>query len=103
MVPSELPVCVVISIDPTIDTDVVALVPVRVPVASANRPVPPVIVVTPSVRIGVPKVPVPETLVNSLSPLAATIVPVPVQLNPFEPTRTYWSSVLLVNFPRREA
>ncbi len=53
---------------------------VPVPLASAKRPVPPVIVkmVDASVPVGVP---VDAPVVNSLSPFAATSVAVPVKLN----------------------
>jgi hypothetical protein len=94
---------VTVSVDPIIETLVPTAVPEYVPLASANRPVPPVIVLVDVEVIGGPKVPsVAEMVVNSLSPFAATVVPVPVKLNPFGPTRANWKSALPVTFPRWE-
>src|ERR1039458_7962137 len=100
MVPLMGAVDVVVSIDPTIVWDPLTFVYVNVPLASANRPVPPVIVSTRVDCTGGPKVPTPEMVVNTLSPLAATSVPVPVQLNPFGATRANCSSLLPVAVPK---
>jgi hypothetical protein len=103
MVPLKVVVVnVTVSIDPTIETDVLTPVVVNVPLASANRPVPPEIVLTTLFCTGGPRVPVPEVVVNSLSPFAATVVPVPVKLNPFGPTRANCASPLPVIAPRWE-
>jgi hypothetical protein len=102
MVPLVVMGDVTVSTDPTIETDVLVAMVVNVPLASANRPVPPVIVLVDVEVIGGPKVPVAETVVNSLSPFAATVVPVPVKPNPFGPTRANWKSALPVTFPRWE-
>ena len=91
-----------VSIDPTIETDVLTPVVVNIPLASENRPVPPVIVLTTMFCTGGPRVPIPEVLVNILSPFAATVVAVPVRLNPFEPTRTNCASPLPVTAPKWE-
>jgi hypothetical protein len=78
-----------VSIDPTVETGVLRLVVVNVPLASAKRPVPPVIVL--NVVAGADpvdvRVPVPEVVVKSSSPLAATEVVAPVKLNVFGPVR----------------
>src|ERR1035441_6072726 len=101
MVPFKvLEVDVTVSIDPTIETDELTPVVVNVPLASANRPVPPVIVWTTVVLTGGPRVPIPAVVENSLSPFAATVVSVPVKLNPFEPTRVNCWSPLGVTAPR---
>src|SRR6516164_3932273 len=105
MVPFIVDVNVTVSVDPTIETDPDpgTLVYVKVPLASANRPVPPVTVSTRVDCIGGPKVPAPEMASNSWSPLAATTLPVPVQLNPFAPIRANCSLLLPVTAPRRES
>src|SRR5450755_3135449 len=102
MVPLIVMVDVTVSIDPTIETDVLTAMVVYVPLAFANRPVPPVIVLTPVDCTGGPRVPAPEVVVNSSSPFAATVVPVPVKLNPFGPTRANCWSLLPVTAPRWE-
>ena len=94
---------VTVSTDPMIETLVLTAVPVYVPLASANRPVPPVIVLVDVEVMGGPRFPsVAEVVVNSVSPFAATVVPVPVKLNPFGPTRANWKLALPVTFPRWE-
>jgi hypothetical protein len=75
-----------VSIDPTIETIVLTLWTVNVPLAPVKRPVPPVIVFTVVAVAPVDVlVPTPERVVNSLSPFAATMVPAPVKLKVFGP------------------
>ena len=75
-------------IDPVTETTTKLIVSVYVPLAPATRPVPPVIVSV-SVALAVVRVnvPFPEMAENSLSPLAARTVLVPVYVNVLAPVR----------------
>ena len=80
MDPSVVLVKAKVSIGPTVEMGLLTLVTVKVPVAPAKRPVPPVMVFTVVAAAVEVKVAVPEKLANSSSPLDATVVPEPVKV-----------------------
>ena len=89
---------------PTVDTVTLLMLEVMVPLASAKRPVPPVIVLTSvdSLPVAV-NVPVPVAVVNTSSPFAATMIAVSVKLNVSGPVIVSdVMSLVKVNLPRWE-
>ena len=89
---------------PTTETVTLLILLVSVPLASAKRPVPPVIVLTSVASLVLlgSNVPVPTAVVKISSPFAATIVAVCVQLNVSPVTVNPEWSLWKVNRPRWE-
>lgn len=94
----------VVIVVPTTETVTLLMVEVRVPLASAKRPVPPVIVLTSVASLVLlgSNVPVPTAVAKIWSPFAATKVAVCVQLNVLPVTVNPEKSLWKVKAPRWE-
>jgi hypothetical protein len=88
-----------VMIGPTTETIVLVLSVVNVPLASAKRPVPPVIVKTP-VLMPVDSAPVTVKVAKVWSPFAHTTVSVPTRVNVFGPVMVNVKALWKVALPQ---